>query len=823
MRNLINDNYIIFAHKNDYKNETLKEHIGKTKIYLDKIIIDKGLQKILSDIINKIDSKNSNIIREMFENAIIYHDIGKVNPAFQQIKMQNTLPFYTNKPEYNNDEHSLLSAYIYLSYYLKKIKDNYDKSDRKVLNYICYVFAYIISRHHSSLNNEFFDVDGNGDSFVNKLEDLQNLIEQTNGYYIKPINNLPEYKKPLNLKAFGNNQIEFYILCKLLYSLLISSDYYATYSFIYGKEIDDLGLFNDNLKTTFINTFEQNKIVKNIRTNNNSLPINILRSEIFMEAEKNLLKDIDKKMFYLESPTGSGKTINSINLALKLLQTENINKVFYVFPFNTLSEQTVSSLSDIFKELGDSIAMINSITPIKELDNQGYVENYIDRLFINYPMNILSHVGLFNILFGTNKEFNFPFYSLCNSVIILDEIQAYNVGIWKEIINMLQKFADTLNIKVIIMSATLPKLDLLLKEDYKIVDLIKNPKYYFNNYIFKNRVEVDFSLLDKPKNLIDIVAFLDNNVDSYNKILVEFQDKKHCRDFYNTIINRYPDYEIYEITGDDNNVFRKQVINRVKQDNVKVIIVSTQVIEAGVDIDMDLGIKEISILESEEQFLGRINRSCKKQGCKAYFFTLTDTKTKFIYKDDIRKRYNLKNKRLQEILRTKEFKNYYTQCLKDINEEKNKININNYEEFISKIENLMFLDINEHMKLISTDTLTIYLPHNKIKGLNGYDLWQEFIELLDNKTISFSEKKIKLSKLYSRMSCFTFNIFNNKKLKLDREDEIERATNSCLFNDIEYKNGIYYIRNGEQYITEEGKLDREGLKEYLSYFEGLFL
>lgn len=69
------------------------------------------------------------------------------------------------------------------------------------------------------------------------------------------------------------------------------------------------------------------------------------------------------------------------------------------------------------------------------------------------------------------------------------------------------------------------------------------------------------------------------------------------------------DVVIVEISGDDNKFERKKIIKLIKERKVN-IVVATQVIEAGVDIDMDIGFKDISVIDSEEQFIGRINRSC---------------------------------------------------------------------------------------------------------------------------------------------------------------------------------------------------------------------
>ena len=89
---------------------------------------------------------------------------------------------------------------------------------------------------------------------------------------------------------------------------------------------------------------------------------------------------------------------------------------------------------------------------------------------------------------------------MCNSVIILDEIQNYKNSIWTEIIQALTAYAEILNIKIIIMSATLPNLEKLTKNKTKnFVDLLPNAKTYFQHPLFKDRVEIDYSLLDKGK------------------------------------------------------------------------------------------------------------------------------------------------------------------------------------------------------------------------------------------------------------------------------------------------------------------------------------
>lgn len=803
--NMIKDKKLL-AHINMDKRETLKEHTLLTEEYYKKIVKEKNLENIINNLCSFF--KCSDFIKDMFKNAIIFHDLGKVNPSFQCIKLNNKISSFINDSKYNSN-HSLLSAYIYISKYFDYINKTYprdkdrqinkrNKNTRIYLKSIVCTFGFLISKHHSFLNNELFNADLNNLTFIDKINELNTCI-QVDNYYLSAIN------EDLDLNILQvkniNNSIEFMVLCKILYSLLISADYMATYDFINSTKVTDLGLFNVELKSLFKNTFENNDIVHSTREHNYNIPINKLRGKIFLETEETLVKNKDKSIFFLESPTGSGKTYCSLNLLLNLLENEDINKAYYVFPFNNLSEQTYNTISNIFPNYNDFICEVNSITNIKEKTNN-FQTDYLNKLFLNYPLSILSHVELFNILFGCGKSSNFNFYNLANSIIILDEIQNYRISIWKEIINMLLKYAKLLNIKIIIMSATLPKLDLLLEENLDIVDLLPNKKTYYTDPLFKNRVKLRFDLLKNKQNLDSLLEEVKKEIKNYNKFLIEFQDKTNCRLFYYLLKDTIKDYEIYELTGDDNAIYRNYVINRTKIDNIKMIIVGTQVIEAGINIDMDYGFKERSIIESEEQFLGRINRSAVKDNCYVAFFTLEESKTQFLYKDDIRFKYSSNNNIFKKTLINKDFYSYYKSVLLEIEQRRSLINAENYQMFLNEIDNLLFLSIEKRMQLIEHNTISIYIPHTKIKGISGYSLWKEYSQIISSTKLDFATKKVLISRLSKNMNIFVFNIFNNKKFKLDT---------------IECVNGIYYLKNGEDFITNEGKLDREHLENYLCH------
>jgi CRISPR-associated endonuclease/helicase Cas3 len=431
-------------------NETLIEHANLMLNYFYKIVNAKNLEILIDNLIKKISAENFELIKEMLVNAVYLHDIGKKNPYFQANKMQNKY-FCEYFNATNSTSHSMYSSDLYIGYYSKNYIDKIVSMGKKTkMMFILYAFSYQIAKHHGALD-EF------------KKYKINELIPQ---------------KYWTHLGKFEIPHFEFYILNKLLFSLLISSDYYSTTTYKSGIEFNEFGLFNEKTKAILRDKFD---IYKNSIKNGNG--INELRNAIYVEAKNNLIKNINKYIFYLEAPTGSGKTITSINLALTILEKKtDINKVFYIFPFNTLVEQTKIVLNTIFAETLD-MEVINSITPIEEKsediqenEETKYNKAYVNRLFFHKPFIITTHVNFFNILFGTSKEDNFPLWQFANSVIILDEIQNYDNNLWMYMADFFDKYADLLNIKIIIMSATLPKLDYFLEKTTNFVDLISTNK-----------------------------------------------------------------------------------------------------------------------------------------------------------------------------------------------------------------------------------------------------------------------------------------------------------------------------------------------------------
>ncbi|WP_405356205.1 CRISPR-associated helicase Cas3' [Fusobacterium animalis] len=822
------DKYKYLAHIKNNREETLQEHTELANKYLKKIIEYKNLKPFFERIKNILNLKNQEeeLYYKMIDDVVNFHDFGKINSQFQIDKMLNE-EILKMEDKYNisgvlGSDHSLLSASMFIAYYFGKITDLIEIVETKkivILFEILFALSYVISKHHGNLDSfeEYIEkLSRNNDE--NILKELKNISVSNGGILLQAFleketitiffnfieTYISERKKKENISS--HEAMSIFVFTKMMFSLLVASDYYSTNEFMQEIKYENFG--NMGNIDTIKKEYENSEIIKSIRDKEkNGIPndedINNFRTKIFLEAEKNLEKNKENNIFFLEAPTGSGKSNTALNLSLKLLDKDR-KKIFYVYPFNTLVEQNMNTLKNIFEnneEVIKNIAVVNSVTALTNKDSRDIpIEEYsdilMDRQFLNYPFIVTTHVGIFNSLVGNTKEDCMPFYQLANSVIVFDEIQAYKNTIWTEIIKILNSYAKLLNIKIIIMSATLPNLSYLLDEEEKnnISKLIENRDEYFNNTIFKNRVKVNYDLLSEQKIEYEelLQHIIENSLNS-QKILIEFISKNDAKKFYELCENNEDlnvDYEILILTGEDNKARRNSIIKKINSKDKKIILISTQLIEAGVDIDVDVGYKNISGLDNEEQFLGRINRSCKKSG-KAYFFYLTDAKK--VYKNSviIENKLNLFSDEMKDVLENKNFDVFYSKVLEILKRKaKEKINNDNFETIIF---NKKFKLLKERMKLIEEQddkktyffnrTLTDEEIEEIGENIDGSEVWERYVDIL--KEENYAKKIVELSKIREKMMYFLYEVKKNTELN---------------YSDI--KGSIIYIDDGDKYFTD---------------------
>ena len=788
------ENYLAHIPKSTgLEKESLADHSNLVLDYFLKIVqanqIEKNIDAILYKISNDVDFLNS--IKLLYVKAIYWHDIGKINENFQLEKMNNNI---FSKVDYDiASKHSILSTYLYLVSSFDYINKNFSDIPKKIeLISIAVDFAVSIWRHHTgiekSLNELMSDkkeglpICSNLDVYLNKL----NLPIDKKMHSVL-MNNLVDG----DLKNRLITKKNYFLLSKSLFSLLTISDYYAAAQFMnYGNidrlKYDSFGLIDKDFREAIYSRFYESKINKKLKDKSNSDfkdfnqlqersedNLNHLRNKLFIEVRTNLHKNLDKNLFYIEAPTGAGKTNLSLMSVVEILKHDNsISKVFYVFPFTTLITQTYDSIKNTLKLNNTQIAQLHSKAQYnkKEETEDGVYgdekKNFLDNQFMNYPITLLSHVKFFDILTGISKDDNYIFHRIANSIVIIDEIQTYNPKFWSQIVYLLDMYAKNFNIKFIVMSATLPKIGKITGSQFTF--LVSNKQKYFQNPNFAKRVEIDTNIIkiDKPENIYqklkeESLAYqkLESNKSKKVKTIIEFITKKGADEFYryakeNNKKDKIFD-EIFILSGTILEERRKEIIKEINTKNKNILLVTTQVVEAGVDIDMDIGFKEKSLVDSDEQLAGRINRNSSKKGNKLFLFSIGNGNENFVYKSDKRKGISAiyqEDGKEKNILETKDFDKFYNQILDKIIDINKKTFMENLNTYINYLKKLQFKE--SHIKLIDMQSVSIFVPIND----EAVRVWNEYEKAIKNQEKDLIDKKIDIKKLNAKISKYSFSL-----------------------------------------------------------------
>lgn len=828
----------------DKKPELLSEHSALVAEYARKIADTHNLENIIDTLIvdsipNHLKNKEllAGTIKQLFWQAIAFHDLGKLNHGFQFNRMLNRSEILKVEHSFES-QHSIISVYLFLSLFFQDfIELNLSDEEQIFLSNVAMYMSYPVFKHHSPIidnaqnelnwdNDNLFALKSYLRLFKHRLNEEQ--IELFHSCFLKNAN-FNFFFDRFNEDIFkSENAFPLYALIKLNFSLLTASDYLATAHYMndWQEMLSDFGILNENLKEQIIANAQTikpyNKAVYDAIANNeasnpdnykaqSNSNLNALRRCIAMEVIENTRKNAGKNLFYIEAPTGSGKTNVSMLALAELVQSDkSIQKAFYVFPFTTLITQTYQSLIETLGLAECDVAEIHSKsalqrrTPESDKNEDSDYRNYLDNLFMNYPVTLLSHIRFFDVLKTNEKETNYLLHRLANSVVIIDEIQSYSPAIWNKIIYFVANYAKYFNMKFIIMSATLPKIgDIIGRTELanNFVYLVADKNKYFQNPNFCNRVQFDYSLLEwvRPdKNDIgDYLAklssivfeksmgYAETNTNYPGSVftIVEFIFKKTASDFYSAV-NVQNDYfdEILLLSGTILEPRRKQIIDKLKSKETrkkKILLVTTQVVEAGVDIDMDLGFKDKSIIDSEEQLAGRINRNVNKSACKLYLFDCNTEKTLYGNDDRYRLIREIQDE-YQEILENKNFDRLYRLIIQKIKESDNSQYIENINDLYQAMGTLNFRKVDGLLKIIQHQNKSVFVPleieisliENKIDMLNelnipysiflsGIDVWDKYVQIIQNQEENFIKNRIQLKKIQSLVSVFTFSAFPN--------------------------------------------------------------
>ncbi|MGM0500497.1 MAG: CRISPR-associated helicase Cas3' [Bacillota bacterium] len=593
---------------------------------------------------DKFENKNLNFsnlkeIKSVAEIVLLTHDFGKATDFFQnklklaeQNKQESEEYQKLTKQGYNKSSHSLLSA-LFTYYILDEIIEN------DLLSLIGLTAVY---RHHSNLKDFRDMMRVNNWELLEEqfaavdLEKLDEILALVNTKVKLKELKFEELKTKLDSRQFRRKMRKLkrdlteeknYLLSNFVYSLLISSD--KAEAIFYNKNLSysrlqDLVLENQILDDTIVEKYKQQKGWDNAETK-----INQTRNKIYDEVITNIANlDLkEDRILSLNVPTGTGKTLTALAAGLKLRSRLQQHKLIYALPFTSIIDQNHNVFIDVFEKTGhtvDSSLLIKHhyLTPKKYIKDDDYEdEDYdISKHLIeswNSEIVVTTFVQLLHSIFSNQNRSLIKFNNIANSIILLDEVQNIPHKYWELIRVVLKTMAEKLDCYFVFITATMPLI--YSEKDNEIKELAASKEEYFK---FFNRYQLDLSEFRESKTIVEFKEFLVEELKTYKKenfliILNTIQTSIEVYEKIQELIDRG------ELQGEaiylSTNIIpqaREKRINQIGDSKERQIVISTQMVEAGVDIDLDRVYRDFAPLDSINQTCGRCNRNfnASKQG-----------------------------------------------------------------------------------------------------------------------------------------------------------------------------------------------------------------
>jgi len=406
------------------------------------------------------------------------------------------------------------------------------------------------------------------------------------------------YSVSLGLSELRSD-IGHYIILNLLYSILIDSDKSDVV-------IKNLSVFERRV-------LEGRDWVKKYMTTVDfpPSPINSLRTKAFEEVMGCTI-NLNNRIYSLNLPTGLGKTLISLSFALKLrceLKAKGTSpRIIYALPFLSVIDQNSKVFENVIKANGidpDTSVLLkhHHLSEIYYKDRDIEFEPDESKILIegwNAEIIVTTFIQLFYALISNRNRCLRKFHRLAESIIILDEVQSIPVKYWLLMNKLLTEISQTLNAYIIISTATEP-LIFGKEETVQMADR----DFYFGSL---DRVK----LIPYLRTSMTIEELSENMSPGTDKTyLYIFNTITAARRFYNLIKNcGLPiTYLSTHITPGE----RLKRIEDIKGGRYRVVV-STQLVEAGVDIDFDVVVRDVAPLDSINQSAGRCNRNGLRKG-----------------------------------------------------------------------------------------------------------------------------------------------------------------------------------------------------------------
>ncbi len=651
------------------------EYIGHTS--------DDGRKQLLLDHLNgtsKLCRENANEFwADIAEFVGQIHDIGKYTSGFQK---------RINGAENIRVEHAICGA--------KEVAKAPPKSYVPMIE-------YCVAGHHSGLPDGGTKVDGEEDST------LHGRMKRKTGDYSAYENEVKlEYPKDNLRELFDvSNQREiierYSFFTRYLFSCLTDADFIDTERFVTPNT--DRGIDGDFQKAyekvcEKLNSFKIETKLQESRS--------IIQEQVYKSVESNA------NVYTLNMPTGSGKTLCSIRAALKTAIENKKKRIIYVIPYVSIIEQTAKVFEDIF---GDVLPVLQHHSNYDFDDDKNEDENEITseklkRSCENWDAKLIvtTNIQFFESLYHYKGRRLRKLHNLADSVIIFDEIHMLPIDYIQPCLRAIGYVTKYLNSTAILMSATMPNYDKFMERymsGVKIENAVKDTSLF--NVFDKCRYEY----IGKCE-----LASLAEKAQEYDNALIIVNKRKTARELYDICSGNK-----YHLSTYMTPLHRSEIIAKIKEDiknGINTTVISTSLIEAGVDLDFKAVFREIAGIDNVLQSGGRCNREGKMDMGDVFVFETDGGNYQTKKKSDIIIRANITRNLFEEfenISTDKCIKEYYGRLL---NYKEKKIEENTITAIMGndlRIDGIPFRTYAESFNFIDNQVIGIVIPCDENRGL----------------------------------------------------------------------------------------------------------
>ncbi|MDQ6960971.1 MAG: CRISPR-associated helicase Cas3' [Mariprofundaceae bacterium] len=503
-----------------------------------------------------------------------WHDLGKYSATFQKMIYEaNGMDAHIEPEGIQRRNHSTAGALYAV----------------KQLGIAGHVLAYLIAGHHAGLP-DWYKTDAPGGALSERLADhdfLEDALKETIPDEILA-GSMPD-------QAFVGGSDGFALWVRMLFSSLVDADFLDTESFYDQKQSNKRSHYPliPELKKQF------DQYMQTMLTKAENTTVNRIRRSILDDCRRAARRD--SGIFSLTVPTGGGKTLSSMAFALDHAIKHQKSRIIYAIPYTSIIEQTADTFREIFAD--GVIEHHSSLDPDKETHQSRLASENWDA-----PIVVTTNVQFFESLFAARTSRCRKLHHIANSIVILDEAQLLPPEFLQPILKVMNLLSQHYNVSFVLSTATQPALNNDIKDPFgrvklkglqNVGEIISDPDTLYRQL---ERVHVTLPQDFHQPNTWDDIA---DEIMVHDSALVIVNSRKDARALFKLIP------ESIHLSALMCGEHRSQVISEIKQklkDGIPIRVVSTQLVEAGVDLDFPVVYRALAGLDSIAQAAGRCNR-----------------------------------------------------------------------------------------------------------------------------------------------------------------------------------------------------------------------